>query len=74
MNSPMSMPQQDISCIEERSGVCLSLVKRAIKDVGAIILNPDSPDLIAGVEIELGTIYPDDRGFLPSYFAWEPPH
>lgn len=54
--------------IEERDGVCLSMVKRAKKDIGAVILSPDSPDLIAGVEIEQGALYPDDRGFFAELF------
>lgn len=63
-----SIPQQDVSRIEEREGVCLSLVRRVKKDIGSIILSPDSFYLISGVEIELGTIYPDDRGFFAELF------
>jgi dTDP-4-dehydrorhamnose 3,5-epimerase len=51
-----------------RNGLRLSLVKRPQKDIGATILRPDSPDLIAGVEIEVGSIHPDDRGFFSELF------
>ena len=68
MKLPQSIRQQDVSRIEEREGVCLSLVRRVKKDIGSIILSPDSPYLISGVEIELGTIYPDDRGFFAELF------
>jgi len=60
--------QQETFHIEDREGVRLSVVKRAQKDIGAVILSPDSPHLIAGVEIEQGAIHPDDRGFFAELF------
>src|SRR5437764_10710847 len=32
------------------------------KGVGALILSPESPELIAGVRVQPFSIYPDDRG------------
>lgn len=46
----------------------MSLVKRGKRDIGVTILKPDSSDLIAGLEIETGSIYPDDRGFFTELF------
>lgn len=34
------------------------------KGIGAIILKPDSPELIDGVRIEPFAVYPDDRGYF----------
>ncbi len=34
------------------------------KGLGAVILSPDSPDLIAGVRIEPVALFPDDRGYF----------
>ena len=68
MKSSQTTIQQEVFRIEERGGVCLSLVKRAKKDIGDTILSPDSPHLIVGVEIEPGALYPDDRGFFAELF------
>jgi dTDP-4-dehydrorhamnose 3,5-epimerase len=54
--------------IGERRGLRLSAVKRPAKDIGTVIQKPDSPDLISGVEIEPGQVYPDDRGFFTELF------
>ena len=32
--------------------------------IGKVILSPTSPDLIAGVEIMQGALWPDDRGYF----------
>ncbi|MEZ5401744.1 MAG: dTDP-4-dehydrorhamnose 3,5-epimerase family protein [Bryobacteraceae bacterium] len=34
------------------------------RGLGAIISSPESPDLIAGVRIQPGKIWPDDRGYF----------
>jgi len=34
------------------------------KGIGALILKPESPDLIAGVRVQPFPIYPDDRGYF----------
>ena len=52
----------------KQGGLELALLRRPSKDLGAVILQPDSPHLISGVEIEVGTIYPDDRGFFSELF------
>jgi dTDP-4-dehydrorhamnose 3,5-epimerase len=46
----------------------LAIRVRPRHDRGALILAPDSSDLIAGVEIEAGTLWPDDRGFFTELF------
>jgi len=52
----------------ERNGLRLSLPRRDNKDIGTVIIRPDSVDLAVGVEIETGTIHPDDRGFFSELF------
>jgi dTDP-4-dehydrorhamnose 3,5-epimerase len=63
-----SKATQKSLAIEERNGIRLSLVKRPVKNIGTIIQRADSPDLIAGVEVEMGLIHPDDRGFFAELF------
>ncbi len=52
----------------ERNGLRLALVKRSPKNIGSVITQPDSPKLIADVEIEVGVIHPDDRGYFGELF------
>lgn len=52
----------------ERNGLRLALLKRPDKNVGTVILRPDSPQLIADVGIEAGTMFPDDRGYFSELF------
>jgi dTDP-4-dehydrorhamnose 3,5-epimerase len=52
----------------ERNGLRLSLPHRDNKDIGTVISRPDSADLAVGVEIETGTLHPDDRGFFSELF------
>lgn len=51
-----------------RNGLRLSLLKRLAKNIGTVIAQPDSPELIEGVEIEVGTFHPDDRGYFSELF------
>lgn len=51
-------------------GSPLAVARHASRGIGAIILRPDSPDLIAGVEIQCGTLWPDDRGFFTELFRF----
>jgi dTDP-4-dehydrorhamnose 3,5-epimerase len=60
--SKQSMP------VGERNGLRLSLVKRPEKNVGTIIQDPRSTNLIGGVEIETGLVHPDDRGYFAELF------
>ncbi|MGH9416660.1 MAG: dTDP-4-dehydrorhamnose 3,5-epimerase family protein [Terriglobales bacterium] len=50
----------------------LGIKERAAHDIGAVIARPQDPALIAGVVIELGTIWPDDRGFFTELFRLGP--
>ena len=34
------------------------------KGIGKVILKPDSPDLIAGVQVQAYPLWPDDRGYF----------
>lgn len=52
----------------KHGGLELALLRRPSRDLGAVIVQPDSPQLVSGVEIEAGTIYPDDRGFFSELF------
>ena len=52
----------------KHGGLELALLRRPNQDIGVIILQPDSPHLISGVGIEVGTVYPDDRGFFSELF------
>jgi len=58
----------DVVELGKQCGLSLALVKRAAKDVGVVIRQPDSSQLIAGVGIELGLIHPDDRGYFAELF------
>lgn len=39
-------------------------IPRCEKGIGTVILKPDSPQLIAGVEIRAYPLWPDDRGYF----------
>ncbi len=47
-----------------RNGLELAIAPRAEKTIGKVILEPQSPDLIAGVAIEPLRVFADDRGFF----------
>jgi dTDP-4-dehydrorhamnose 3,5-epimerase len=47
-----------------KNGIAMAILPRAEKTLGKIILKPDSPDLIEGVQIEPLAVHPDDRGFF----------
>jgi dTDP-4-dehydrorhamnose 3,5-epimerase len=64
---PNSDPKE-ILPIGERNGLRMSLVKRQAKNIGTIIQEACSASLISGVEIETGSIHPDDRGFFAELF------
>lgn len=53
----------------EANGLRLALVKRPTRDIGDVILSLDSPKLIAGVTLEAGALYPDDRGYFTELFC-----
>jgi len=60
--------QGEVLSLGDRNGLALSLVRRTGRNIGTVIIQPDSSKLIAGVEIEAGTIHPDDRGFFSELF------
>ncbi len=47
-----------------KNGIDMAILPRAEKTLGKIILKPDSPDLIEGVQIQPLAVHPDDRGFF----------
>jgi dTDP-4-dehydrorhamnose 3,5-epimerase len=48
----------------ERHGLRLAVPHRANRDIGDVIVAPDSPLRIEGVQIEPRVAHPDDRGFF----------
>lgn len=52
------------------AGLRLAIRGRARRDIGAVILAADSAELIAGVQVETGIIWPDDRGFFTELFRF----
>jgi dTDP-4-dehydrorhamnose 3,5-epimerase len=52
----------------EGNGLQLALLKRSSRDIGDVIVTPDSANLITGVSLEVGAIYPDDRGYFTELF------
>lgn len=47
-----------------KNGIELGILRREVKTLGNVVVRPDSPHLIDGVQIAPLTIYPDDRGFF----------
>ena len=68
MDSATAAPRLEVLPLGEVNGRKLALVKRPALDIGAVIVSPQSPKLIAGVTIEPGAIYPDDRGYFTELF------
>lgn len=56
--------ENNIVSLGIKNGIEMGILARAQKTLGAIIVKPDSADLIDGVQIESLTAYPDDRGFF----------
>jgi dTDP-4-dehydrorhamnose 3,5-epimerase len=61
-------PSNESLLIGEGDDLRLALLKRPARNIGDVILSPDSPNLIAGVSVEVGAIYPDDRGYFTELF------
>lgn len=47
--------------------------RRPVPDIGQVIVKPNAEGLIAGVEIEPATWFPDDRGFFAELFRFGQP-
>src|SRR5258706_2766799 len=56
--------RSDIVSLGTRNGIELAILRRTEKTLGKIISRPNSPELIAGVQIEPLQVYPDDRGYF----------
>ncbi len=67
MDAATAMPKEGLPLGEIR-GLRLALAKRPTKDIGEVVVSPDSSKLIADVSIEVGVIYPDDRGCFTELF------
>ena len=39
-------------------------VPKCVKGIGAVIVTPESPELIAGVRVQPFALFPDDRGYF----------
>ena len=50
--------------IASRDGLELAYPNNREKTLGAVILSPQSPELIEGVRVQPFPIYPDDRGYF----------
>ena len=61
-------PSNEKLLLGEGNGMQLALLKRSARDIGDVILTPDSASLIAGVAVEAGALYPDDRGYFTELF------
>ncbi len=57
-------PQENVAVLGARNGLELAIKRDQRKSVGKIIMQVQSPDLIAGVAIEPLQIFADDRGFF----------
>ena len=51
----------------------LAVPQRPQRDTGCLIRHLNDPNLIAGVEIERGEVWPDDRGFFTELFRMGTP-
>jgi len=60
--------KNEVQSLGKQKGLALALARRSTRGIGTVIAQPDSPHLIAGAEIEVGTIHPDDRGFFSELF------
>lgn len=56
--------RENSAVIGEGNGLQLAIERATGKSLGKIITIPDSPDLIADVQIEPLQVHPDDRGFF----------
>ena len=61
-------PSNESLLIGEGNDLRLALLKRPAKNIGDVILSPDSPNLIGGVSVNVGAICPDDRGYFTELF------
>lgn len=61
-------PSIETMPLGERNGLRLTLVRRTARDIGNVIQAPNSDKMISGVGIEVGTVYPDDRGYFTELF------
>lgn len=59
--------------VEERDGVRLVIMPHSKPGCGDLISNPQSPQLIKGVEIEPITTHPDERGLFAELFRFGHP-
>lgn len=68
MNGTQNVEKTDRLELGERNGLRLSLLRRPEKNIGTVLTQPDSPKIITGVCVEVGTVFPDDRGFFSELF------
>ena len=68
VNSTQDVERTDRLNLGERNGLRLTLLRRPEKNIGSVLTQPDSPKIIAGVCVEVGTVFPDDRGFFSELF------
>lgn len=59
--------------IGERNGLSLFIPVRGVRGIGTVITDPRATGLIAGVEAEPFTLWPDDRGSFAELFRFGTP-
>lgn len=64
----MTMPVRSPEVRDLPGAPRLGIQARARRDVGTLITTCESSELIAGVEIAVGQLWPDDRGFFTELF------
>lgn len=68
METEQGASGKEVIDLGKQRDLCLVLVKRPERNIGAVILQPDSAQLIVGVGIEVGTVHADDRGYFSELF------
>jgi dTDP-4-dehydrorhamnose 3,5-epimerase len=67
------MTEQTARLVAERAGTRLVIVGRSQPGCGDVIVNPKSPQLIQGVEVESMETFLDERGSLAELFRFGEP-
>lgn len=65
------MSQRDLRAVAESAAMELAVVRNGDGGLGKIIHSPDSRELIEGVRMARGTLWPDDRGCFQELFRSE---
>jgi len=61
-SSKLAPETEGVVEIGERNGLALAILRRGARNLGSIILGPESNDLIEGLRVEPLRVFADDRG------------